>query len=35
VGAFLDDEVAQLIGLDGHSEVVVYLTAVGHPATTG
>jgi len=35
VGAFLDDEVAQLVGLDSHSEVVVYLTAVGHPAATG
>ncbi len=31
VGAFFDDEVAQLIGLDSHFEVVVYLTAVGHP----
>jgi len=35
VGAFLDDEVAQLIGLDSHSDVVVYLTAVGHPSFTG
>ena len=29
VGAFLDDEVAALIGLDSRAEVVVYLTAVG------
>jgi SagB-type dehydrogenase family enzyme len=35
VGAFFDDEVAQLVGLDGRSEVVVYLTAVGHPRSEG
>ncbi len=29
VGAFLDDEVAALVGLDSRAEVVVYLTAVG------
>lgn len=29
VAAFFDDEVAQLVGLDGHSEVAVYVTAVG------
>jgi len=33
VGAFFDDEVAYLLGLDSLSEVVVYLTAVGHPLT--
>ncbi len=30
IGAFLDNEVAALLGLDSRSEVVVYLTAVGH-----
>lgn len=29
IGAFLDNEVAALLGLDGRAEVVVYLTAVG------
>lgn len=29
VGAFFDDEVAQLIGIDGRTEIVTYLTAVG------
>ncbi len=30
IGAFLDTEVASLLGLDGRAEVVGYLTAVGH-----
>ncbi len=30
IGAYLDNEVASLIGLDGRAEVVVYITAVGH-----
>jgi len=29
IGAFLDNEVAALVGLDSRTEVVVYLTAVG------
>ncbi len=29
IGAFFDDEVADLIGLDGQTEVITYLTAVG------
>jgi len=32
IGAFLDDEVNALFGLDGEEETVVYLTAVGKPA---
>lgn len=31
IGAFLDDEVNELFGLDGVKETVVYLTAVGKP----
>lgn len=31
VGAFFDDEVNSLLGLDGQRETVVYLTAVGLP----
>ncbi len=31
IGAFYDDEVASLLGLDGQREVPVYLTAVGRP----
>ena len=30
VAAFFDDEVARLVGLDSQTEVVVYVTAVGH-----
>jgi len=29
IGAFLDNEVAGLLGLDGRAEVVVYVTAIG------
>lgn len=29
VGAFFDDEVAHLVGIDGRTEVAVYVTAVG------
>jgi len=32
IGAFFDDEVNKLFGLDGVEETVVYLTAVGHTA---
>jgi len=32
IGAFFDDEVNNLLGLDGQREIVVYLTAVGVPA---
>jgi SagB-type dehydrogenase family enzyme len=31
IGAFFDDEVNELLGLDGQRETVVYLTAVGSP----
>ncbi|NPV47443.1 MAG: SagB/ThcOx family dehydrogenase [Armatimonadetes bacterium] len=31
IGAFFDDEVNQLLGLDGEEETALYLTAVGHP----
>ena len=31
IGAFLDDEVNELFGLDGVAETVIYLTAVGKP----
>jgi SagB-type dehydrogenase family enzyme len=33
IGAFLDDEVASLFGLDGEYEIPVYLTSVGTPRT--
>jgi SagB-type dehydrogenase family enzyme len=29
VGAFFDDEVERLLGVDGHEEVALYLAAVG------
>lgn len=32
IGAFFDDEVNNLLGLDGEQEIVVYLAAVGVPA---
>ncbi|HFB83733.1 MAG TPA: SagB/ThcOx family dehydrogenase, partial [Thermodesulfatator sp.] len=32
VGAFFDDEVNQLLGLDGLEETVVYMAPVGIPA---
>ncbi len=32
IGAFFDDEVNELLGLDGAEESVVYLTSVGYPA---
>lgn len=31
IGAFFDDEVNELLGLEGHQETAVYLTAVGVP----
>jgi SagB-type dehydrogenase family enzyme len=31
IGAFFDDEVNQIIGVDGEEESVLYLTVVGHP----
>ena len=31
IGAFFDEEVNQLLGLDGEAETALYLTAVGHP----
>jgi SagB-type dehydrogenase family enzyme len=31
VGAFFDEEVDQIIGVDGKNEISVYLGAVGHP----
>jgi SagB-type dehydrogenase family enzyme len=34
VGAFFDDEVARLFGLDGQQRIAVYLTAVGRVATS-
>ena len=30
VGAFFDDEIDRLIGIDGEKEISVYLGAVGH-----
>ena len=30
IGAFYDDEVAALVGVDGEEEVAIYLAAVGH-----
>ena len=30
VGAFFDDEVERLVGVDGHEEVALYLASVGH-----
>jgi hypothetical protein len=32
VGGFVDDEVNQLLGLDGVDEAAIYLVAVGHAA---
>ena len=32
VGAFYDDEVNSLVGLDGHDETAIYMAAVGVPA---
>jgi SagB-type dehydrogenase family enzyme len=32
VGAFYDDQVNSLLGLDGHDETVIYMAAVGLPA---
>lgn len=31
VGAFFDDEINQILGLDGTDESVIYLSVVGHP----
>lgn len=31
IGAFFDDEVNQILGVDGMAESVIYLSAVGHP----
>ena len=30
VGAFYDEDMNAMIGLDGESESVIYMTAVGH-----
>jgi SagB-type dehydrogenase family enzyme len=32
VGAFYDDQVNSMLGLDGHNETVIYMAAVGLPA---
>jgi SagB-type dehydrogenase family enzyme len=32
IGALFDDEVNEIIGVDGKSESVVYMTVIGHPA---
>ena len=34
VGAFMDDAMNEMIGVDGVEEAVVYMLAVGHPAAT-
>jgi SagB-type dehydrogenase family enzyme len=31
IGAFFDDEIDRLLGIDGEDEATVYLSAVGHP----
>ncbi len=31
IGAFFDDEINQIVGIDGTKESVLYLTALGHP----
>ena len=31
IGAFFDDEINSILGLDGKEESVIYLTVVGHP----
>jgi SagB-type dehydrogenase family enzyme len=31
VGAFFDDEINQILGVDGTDESVIYLSVVGHP----
>ncbi len=31
IGAFFDDEVNQIIGIDGEEETTIYLSVVGHP----
>ena len=31
IGAFFDDEINQIIGVDGADESTIYLSAVGHP----
>lgn len=35
IAAFFDDEVARLVGLDGRTEIAVYVTAVGRVAASG
>lgn len=32
VGAFMDDQINEMLGVDGVEEAVVYMLAVGHPA---
>jgi len=32
IGALFDDEVNEIIGVDGKSESVVYMTVIGYPA---
>jgi hypothetical protein len=31
VGAFYDDEINEIVGLDGKKESVIYLSVVGYP----
>jgi hypothetical protein len=31
IGAFFDDEINSLVGLDGYEESAIYLSVVGHP----
>ena len=33
IGAFYDDEVNAILGIDGVQESAIYLSAIGHPAT--
>jgi SagB-type dehydrogenase family enzyme len=33
IGAFMDDQINAMLGVDGVDEAVVYMLAVGHPAT--
>ena len=33
IGAFMDDAMNEMLGVDGVEEAAVYMLAVGHPAT--
>jgi len=35
VAAFFDDEANAIVGVDGETESVLYMTAVGRPAAVG